>query len=153
MHWIRYSNQVGGFSFIELMMAIAVLVLLAGLAIPFYQSFQVSSNLDNTTQEMASTLRRAQGMAMGSKQWSAWGVHLEAHKYIVFAGAAYNAGDPTNETFTTPQNITVSTTAGSDIVFTRVKGETSNVGTVTLQSANNESTAITINARGIINVQ
>jgi hypothetical protein len=90
---------------------------------------------------------------MGSKQWSPWGVHLEAHRYIVFAGLAYNASDPTNEIFNIPPTITVSTTAGADIIFSRVKGETSNTGTIILQSTNNQSSAITINQRGIINVQ
>ncbi|MFH1207737.1 MAG: prepilin-type N-terminal cleavage/methylation domain-containing protein [Patescibacteria group bacterium] len=153
MHKVPYIIRAGGFSLIELMMVIGILVLLAGLSIPFYQSFQVGSQMDNTTREVASTLRRVQGLAMGSRQWSQWGVHLEAHRYIVFAGAAYNAGDPANEIFTAPTTITISTTAGADIIFSRVKGETSNVGTITLQSTNNESSAIIINSRGIINVQ
>ncbi|MFA6552960.1 MAG: GspH/FimT family pseudopilin [Patescibacteria group bacterium] len=149
----QHQNRAGGFSLIELLIVIGVLVLVAGLSIPFYQSFQVSSNLDNTTGEVTSALRRVQGMAMGSQQWSPWGIHLESRRYILFAGAAYAAGDPTNEVFTIPQNITISTTTGTDIIFSRVKGETSNTGTVTLRSSNNESSTLTINSQGIINVQ
>ncbi|MFA5051936.1 MAG: prepilin-type N-terminal cleavage/methylation domain-containing protein [Patescibacteria group bacterium] len=153
MHQRTHLNRTGGFSFIEVMMVMAVLVLLAGLAIPFYQSFQVSSGLDNTTREVASALRRTQGLAMGSQQWSAWGVHIGTHQYVIFPGTVYNPSEPKNEIFTIPQSITLSSSAGADIVFSRIKGETANAGTLTLQTVNNEAASITINQRGIINVQ
>lgn len=135
------------------MMVIGIMVLLAGLAIPFYQSFQVSSGLDNATRELVSTLRRVQNLAMGSDQWSPWGVHIEAHRYVVFVGTSYNAADPHNESYSVSPTVTISSAAGTDIVFARITGTTSNVGTVTLQTTTNESTSVVITSLGTVYVQ
>jgi len=67
MRYYQTKERGAGFTFIEVLIVIAILGVIAGFAIPFYQSFQVASNLDNTAQQLVSTLRLAQARAMASR--------------------------------------------------------------------------------------
>lgn len=142
----------GGFTFMEVLIVIALLVGLTGLAIPFYQSFQVGSQLDNTTQELSQTLRRAQAKAMATEFLSAFGVHFESESFTVFEGTSYVSGDPINEVTPFTSAITITPAMGSEIIFSSLYGETTNTGTITIIASNGASRTLTINDLGVVDV-
>jgi prepilin-type N-terminal cleavage/methylation domain-containing protein len=142
---------VKGFTFIEVLIVIALLGLLVGLSIPFYQSFQVSNQLDTTAFEIVQTLRLAQAKAMAGENEENFGVHFESQKFVLFEGDVYQNADPANEVTEIPKTLSVATSFGQNIIFSRIKGETSPGGTVTVRSDINESKAIQINVKGNIN--
>ena len=139
-----------GFTFIEVLLVIALLGLLVGLLVPFYQSFQVSNQLDTTAFEIVQTLRMAQARAMAGDEGSIFGVHLESQKFVLFKGGVYQNGEVANEINEVPRTLNVSTSFGPDITFSKIKGETSTAGTITILSDINESKVIQINAKGNI---
>ncbi|MFA5134899.1 MAG: type II secretion system protein [Patescibacteria group bacterium] len=146
---IQCRVQSNGFTFIEVLIVIGMLGLLSGLAIPFYQSFQVDSRLDDTAHEAAQALRRAQSMAMASDALSAFGVHFDGQQFVLFRGHAYVPGDQFNDVVDVSQPLSVT---AADVVFEAVTG-TAAPATVTISAAAGRSRTLTINNLGIVNVQ
>lgn len=145
----QHHVQLRGFTFLEVLVVLGVLGVLVGLAIPFYQSFQVDSRLDDTAHEVVQTLRIAQSKAMASESFSAHGVHFEAQRFILFRGDTYVVGDPFNEVTGVAQPL--SFTSG-DIVFDTVTGIT--VGsTITVSTSTGRTRTVTINSLGVVDVQ
>jgi len=145
---IRYR----GMTLIEVLLVIGLLGALVGLAIPFYQSFQVTSELDNTTHEIISALRLAQGRAMASENFESHGVHFETGEFTVFSGDEYDANDPKN--FATEISRTLSINAESaDMIFTKVMGIPENTFGVVITSSSGEQRLISVNEMGMVNEQ
>jgi len=139
-----------GFTFVEVLLVIGILGIIVGLAIPFYQSFQISSRLDDTTQEAIQTLRRAQLKAMASEDFSDFGVHFEPQRFVLFKGDAYNPADLLNETVNLPSVLSISPVA--DIVFSAIKGAVGGTASITIQTRSGETNTININELGVVNV-
>lgn len=142
----------GGFTLLEVMLVIGILGLIVGLAIPFYQSFQLSTQLDNTSRELMRAFRQAQTRAMASESFSAFGVHLEQQKFVVFKGDTYSVADPANEVTEMPGVVSLSSLT-SDVIFTKVKGYPNTTATVTVSTPYGESRTITINEEGVVDVR
>ena len=148
----RHYQRTHGFTLIEVILVIGLIGLLAGLAIPLYQRFQVSSELDDTAHGVTQSLRFAQARAMASDGWQAYGVHFEDTRYVVFAGTEYQADDPQNEATDIPSVLRLAPEY-TDVVFDRVTGQTSMAGAIKIQTDGTESRMITINELGIIDEQ
>jgi len=141
-----------GFTFVEVLVSLGIIGLLIGLAIPFYQTFYLSSQLDNTTSELIQTLRKAQLKAMASEGDQAFGVRLEQRRFILFRGF-YNPSDSYNEITQLPNTLTLTSSVGQDVVFNELKGTTFNIGTITISLSGNRSRKISIiNQLGTIDV-
>lgn len=149
---IRVQRQVKGFSLIEVLLILAILGLVGGMSIPFYQSFQVKSELENTTKEITQTIRRAQITAMSSEGLTAHGIHFSGQQYILFRGAVYNPADIYNEAFDIASTLSVFTGGNDDIIFSSVSGIPNVEATIIINSNNGASNSITINGLGVLNV-
>ena len=134
-------------------MTIAILGMIAGLTIPFYQVFQISSQLDNATNELGQSLQRAQEKAMSSQGGQPAGVHLQSGSFTLFLGNSYSPADPANETVALPPTVSLTQGTGVDVIFSRHTGETVNTGVITLTTTSNKFRAISINSLGVVNVQ
>ncbi|MFA6496781.1 MAG: hypothetical protein WCV50_06785 [Patescibacteria group bacterium] len=148
---LRSVNK--GFTFVEVLLIIGILGATIGLAIPFYQSFQVASQLDNYSEEVAQSLRQAQLKAMASEQNSDYGLHFEAGQFSLFRGSAYSAADKYNLIIELPGTLRLDYGANQDIIFHRVSGQTGGVFSVRLITNNGKSKIININEFGVVNVQ
>lgn len=152
---------VKGFTLLEILIVIALFGIVVGLSIPFYQSFQVSNQLDTTTFEIVQALRRAQASTMAGEDNQIFGVHFESQKFVLFRGFRgdiYLPNDQYNEINEIPKTLTISTSFGQNISFSKIKGEVSLPPPpipafpwkITLHSTTNESKIIQINAKGTI---
>lgn len=149
---MKFFSAKRGFTFVEILVVLGVIGLLTGLAIPFYQTFYIDSQLDNTTSELIQTLRRAQLKAMASEDDQTFGVHLEQRRFVLFKGSTYNPSDSYNEVNQLPNTLTLTSGVGPNVVFNQLKGTTTNIGNITISSVNNRSQIISINEVGRINV-
>lgn len=140
-----------GFTFIEVLLVIAIIGLIGGLAIPFYQSFQVSSQLDDTTQAVVQALRRAQAEAMASVGYESAGVHFEQNRFVVFRGKEFNSSDPFNENTEAPRTLSIQAEV-KDLIFTRVRGTSLTPGTIVMKDNIGGSRTITVNEEGAVDV-
>ena len=88
-------NNCSGFTLLEIMIVIGLMVIFAVLTIPYGMNFYQSRILEEETRAVSNILARAQSHAMAGKEDSDWGIrfyHNEA-KYVLFKGSRYNQRD------------------------------------------------------------
>lgn len=147
MSKIRIDNQ--GFTLMEVILVLAMLVLLLSLGLPFYQRYQNRNDLDLATISVAQNLRRAQSLARAVDANSAWGVAVQSGKIILFQGSSYASR---NTNYDEVMNIPLSLIPSNitEIVFAKFTGLPLSSGTMTLTSETiNEVKNITINSKGM----
>jgi len=142
-----------GFTIIELTLVIAIFIIIAGLSLPFLQSFQTSTDLNTYTQTLTQTLRRAQQKAWFGQNNAGWGVFFDnsQKKFILFSGANYAGRNPDfDEINDYPEIFQITPDFGNEINFAIYSGQPQMVGQITISSPNNETKIIMINSLGIV---
>lgn len=139
-----------GFTIIELILVVAIVALIAALSSPFYSRFLLQNSVDNTTNQLLGSLRKAQTYAMAGKQTSAWSVNFSSNTITLYMGTTFAGHDATyDETFSV--NPAVSVSGMTDISYARITGlPTPTSATITISSGNNNET-ITLNSQGVVN--
>lgn len=148
----RSSNT--GFSYIELLVVMGVIVLLAGLTFRSYRTITASKSLSGDAMRVVAELIKARSLTLASKNADQYGVHFGATSVTLFEGASYSVGNAGNVVSTLSPLLTISsiTLSGgaSDVIFDRLTGTTAQNGTITLSSTDNStSKTITIYETGL----
>ncbi|OGF62775.1 hypothetical protein A2662_00215 [Candidatus Giovannonibacteria bacterium RIFCSPHIGHO2_01_FULL_45_33] len=127
-----------GFTLLEILVSMAIIVVLSALIFSVMSSFGESNKLTEANSGIIGLLRDARSRTLASEFGSNFGVHFENTKAVLFRGDVYDSASPANESYLLPPSIEISAidlTAGAvDTVFTRLYGTTTASGTVTLRS-------------------
>lgn len=137
-------KKAEGFTLIELVVIIGILIILIIIAFPGFNSFKKESDLENSTEEIISTLRLAQAKALASEGASQYGVFFntstDPHRYILFKGINYSSrATSSDEIHNLPKPIEIyeiDLWSGKETVFERVTGyvsSTSPLGKVSIR--------------------
>lgn len=155
----RFFNN--GFTLVEILLVIGIVGVIVGLAIPFYQNYQISTQLDTNSFQLVQTLRKAQALAMASQDYQTFGVHFEPRKFVLFKGSVYNVSDQNNEVYELPSSLSLITNS-PQILFSQVKGlptlsgpspvPTTTLLSVTLRSNNNQVKIVNVNEAGKVDL-
>lgn len=138
-----------GFTLLEVLLSVAAIAIIAGISIPFYQSFQVRNDLDITANTWVQTLRRAQVLSQSVDGDTTWGVKVQSASLTLFKGASYAArATSSDEVFNVPTSITPS--GITEVVFNKFSGFPQTTGTTTLTASTAEIRIININAKGTL---
>lgn len=132
-----------GFSLIEFILVIAIILALGALSSVFYSRFLNQNSVSTVSDQFASELRKAQIYAMAGKQNTNWGVKYNANTITLFAVTSVAF----NETFTVNSNIAIS--GFSQIIFAKATGIPDIPQTITISGGGNTKT-ITINSQGTV---
>ena len=126
-----------GFTLIEALTIVGILIVLIAVSIPAFRFFQKESDLNNSVEEALNTLRLAQNKTIASEGASQYGVHFEAGKCVLFKGTTYNPSASDNEIHNLPQSVEIDKVelagGGQEVVFARVTGTTNQFGKVYFQ--------------------
>lgn len=145
-----------GFTLLEIIISIAIFSVILATVIPSLMTFRRSSILNTETQEVVTLANRARLLSVSSKNDQQFGVHFESGKVVLFQGATYTAGAPTNEERVLDSSITGTTVldgGGSEVLFAKVTGEASKVATTTLLvSGTTSSTTVLILKTGVVTI-
>ncbi len=100
-------------------------------------------------------LNQARNLTLLSKNATVYGVHFASPDYVLFTGSSYSSSDPNNQIFTLSSPDTVLTLSltggGSEVVFKRLSGETTQDGTITVSSPGISKTkTVTIYKTGLV---
>lgn len=144
-HTVRSDS---GFTMLEVLLAIVLVSILAGMSIPVYQSFQARNDLGIAAGTVAHALRRAQTLSRSVASDSSWGVYIQNESVTLFRGVNYANRDEGDDEISSIPGIT--TSGLQEIVFSRLSGEPVTTGSLTLTSLTNETRTITINEKGTI---
>jgi len=128
------TNQ--GFSVIEILVVLAVLMIVSGLVVPGFNFFRRQNSLNATAQEIINTLRLTQNKTLASEGNSSFGIYFESDKYTIFKGAAFVESSLNNEVHAIDTSLRISAidlNIPPAVVFERLTGNTTNYGTITLE--------------------
>lgn len=148
-----------GMTLLELLIVIAIIIVLSVIVTPSLSKFKAERSLVNTAEDIVSVLNKARNDTIGSLGGNQYGVHLDTNKFTYFIAPTYINGTSTNIVTTLDDSITIPSSGGinlngggSDIIFTRITGDTSNYGTIVLQLSSDATRqkTITINKTGVI---
>lgn len=144
-----------GFSIVEMLVVVAVGVIVTAILTGSFSKAPQLQALDKGTAVVLSLLEEARGRAVSAKDASAYGVHFETAKALLFAGPVYSASAASNVVEPMNPLVRISSIAlaggGSEVVFNRLSGDTAQYGTVTLSlvASTTQTRVITVAATGI----
>ncbi len=140
-----------GFTLLELVIVIAIMTLAAGIIIWSLAAFQSRQTAANAAAEIISALTLARAQTLNGLADQVHGIHFTANNFTAFVGSSFNNNDSNNKT-TSFNGVTLNLNlvgGGSDIIFDRLTGGTSDTGVITVNSGNVVKT-ITILSSGLI---
>lgn len=140
-----------GFTFLEMLLVLAIFAILAAVSIPVYENLQLGTDLDTTAVQLAVTIRRAELKARAVDADSPWGVELVPGSIVLFRGSDYaNRQSNFDEVTTLPNTITVS--GLTEIDFAKFTALPAMVGSIQLASPAGTK-MITLNSQGMVDIQ
>lgn len=151
---IQIKNK--GFTLLEVMVALSILVLISVFLVSPLMSFYRRIVFNNTVENILSTLEEARKSTLSSYKSSQYGVHFESNRMVFYKGNMFVEPNPDNVE-TTLNNLVeiysiIISGGGSDILFDRLTGETSNGAQLSVRLVNNPAVdrTITVYASGLV---
>jgi prepilin-type N-terminal cleavage/methylation domain-containing protein len=131
------------FTFLELLLVIGIIGILATASTPFFSRFFMQSSVSSSTEHIVSTLRKAQEYTIAGKNDSAWQAKLTRSVLTL----VQQSGNTVFDTYTLNPNVTV---AGlTTVSFTRPLGRIAAPVTVSVSGGNNTK-SISVNTEGVV---
>lgn len=148
-----------GISVLELLMVFAILAIVVSFIILNLTKFRNEQALQNTTSDIISLINEARTKTISSVNSTTYGVHFETSRAVLFVGSSFTEPNSNNKQVDINSAVSIPASGGislngggSDVVFTRISGDTTNYGTiiVRLVSDATRQKTITINKTGIV---
>jgi type II secretory pathway pseudopilin PulG len=158
------SKQLSlGFTFVELIVTIAILITLFSIAGMSLVGVTRTTSIASSTDRLLADVREQQlksqvGDTEGRSTPDTYGMYFDTSSYTMFHGASYNSADPGNFTQSLDTNLQFAS-PGTSIIFSRVSGEVldynPNAHVIVIQDPqSSQQRTITFNRFGVItNVQ
>ena len=148
-----------GISVIEILIVIAVIGILVAIVVPNLTRFRNEQSLKNISADIVSLLNEARNNTISSVNSSQYGVYFESGRAVLFVGSTFTEPNSTNKELSFSSAVTIQSSGGislngggSTVVFSRISGDTSNYGTITIQLVSDSSRQkiITIGKTGLV---
>lgn len=145
---MKKSFLSGGFTLLEILLAVSILVVITGISIPVFRSLQIRNDTEIAVNTIVQSLRRAQTLSQAVDGDSQWGVKVQPGSIVLFKGSTY-AGRVVSfdETFDLPG--TIAPSGVTEIIFSKLTGFSQNTGNLVLTAVNSNKT-IAINEKGTL---
>lgn len=138
-----------GFTLIELILVIAIVLTIGILSNVFYGQFLLRNAVSDTTDRVVGALRQAQWYSVTGKNGGRWGVKVSDDSVTVFQGNSYGSRD-TSLDRVLPANAHVLLSGSPDeIVFARVTGSLIGSASVSV-SGGGIARTVSISEQGVI---
>ena len=136
-----------GFTLMETLLSIGVLLLIAALTMPVGVNFYQRQTVDEAAENLAANLRQARSQAVAGLDDDSYGLYLNNSGYTLFKGANYYdrmAADDVVITLDPGLKLTGTT----EVVFDKMTGSSQPADYMV--SAGNISSTIHVNAQGVV---
>jgi prepilin-type N-terminal cleavage/methylation domain-containing protein len=154
MRDLEFSNSLPGFTFIESMVVIAVISIIAGISLVGFENLGKSAALKAVREEVYQTLIDARNQTLASKDATVYGVLVGTSSIIRFTGPTYTPGASGNMVYQFEGGVTATgtpVTMATPFIFERLSGALSATGTIFLGNSDGTATrTITVHASGLV---
>lgn len=140
-----------GFTFLELMLVIALLSALAGIGIIGSRYYHLNNYMKIAETNITATLNRAQILSQSQTDDSAWGVHIESGFVRLFQGDDYETRDVQYDQ-DMPVSTAITLSGDTDIYFAKETGLPSASATITALAQNARTFSINLSEQGLATV-
>lgn len=138
-----------GFTLIEVLLVVAIMLTMGTLATSFYGGFVSKQSSIDAQNKVYAIVRQAQAYTMNGRRGTQWGVHAQGNSIVLFSGSSWAARTAAlDQVIELPGNSTVN--AFADIIFSRGSGIPSAATTITI-TATADSKQVTVTTEGAIN--
>lgn len=143
-----------GFTLVELVVVISIIVTLLGFITISLVRSQQSASLTSVEEILLADLKQQQLKAMigdteGRETSDQYGIHFDPNKYVLFHGT-YSAEETSNSVINLDNNMQFNSPL-SDVIFSRISGEISPAVIIELQdNTNSKLKRIYLNTLGVI---
>ncbi len=152
-------NEKLGLTLLEVIVAIAIILLVLGLMIFSLANFRRTQLLSGTTEQLIGLLNEARSRTISAVDGAQHGVHLTSNRAQLFQGAAYSGGT-IKQTLDLDSALTLTWFLGgsagvSDIIFQKLTGKTGQYGTTTLSLTfdSSKNRVISIESTGLVQLK
>lgn len=148
-----------GLTFIEIIIATAIILVLAVFTLVTLNTFRENQSLKNSVNETVSLINQARSKTLSSQDFSQFGVHFESSRAVLFRGTTFTELNPDNVVFALPSSIEISSISlnggGANLIFQKLTGKTGEFGTIVFRVKNDAAKIKTIDIKntGIIDIQ
>lgn len=134
---ILFSDS-SGLTIVELLIALAIIVVLLSVTFSSFLSFKRSRIVAQSSERILVLIREARSLTLASKEGSRYGVYFSSNSVTMYQDT-YSPTNTENKVITIDPPAQISATAlfggGSNLIFDRLTGETSQYGVVTISSS------------------
>lgn len=121
---MKRRPPLSGLTLIELLLVIGILAIVGAFLSRDATQVLSQSYFTNTVERIVRTLHTAQVYSFSGRNDSAWGVHYEPGKVVLFKGTGYVSRDPAFDAVTSiPSAVTI--TGWNDLSFDKLRGKPS----------------------------
>ncbi len=145
-------SQKNGFTLLELLLSVALMGLLAGIAAPMYLSLQAENEVAIAAATIGDVLHRGQIRAQAVDSDSDWGVEMVSSTITIFKGNNFSTHD---QNFDENYNLgaTINLSGLNEVIFNKFSGWTTASGTIVISHQDGRQKNVSISELGIITVQ
>ncbi|MFH1047824.1 MAG: prepilin-type N-terminal cleavage/methylation domain-containing protein [Patescibacteria group bacterium] len=155
LHYFKkYFDACRGFSLIEVILTIALLLGIAMLTMPLMSGSLSQNELDAAADTAADVLNQTRSSAMSGVGEGKFGVHFETDQFVTFVGDVYAVGDSANEYYPLPGFVEITSVTisggGSEMIFANVAGTPLQTGSLVFTDSAGLTRTIAVNAAGTV---
>ena len=150
----RKSNFfVKGFTMVELLLTVALVSVIAGVALPSLGTYYVNNLLKETADEMVDRLKTAQTRSIYGDNGETHGVFFDSNYFVLYLGNEFDVSNPENVDSVIGGRLEIFDIdlENNQVVFNKYSGLPDNAGSLKLKiKGSNRYWLITINEQGMI---
>lgn len=136
-----------GFTLIEVLIVVAILLILVTASVAGLQAFSARARHVNAAHVVLGALEEAHARTLASDNDDAYGVYFETNQVTIYQGTSYVSGDPNNDVRILPAQTNIaliSLGGGDEVQFERLTGSASPTGSITVVDNGDASASSTI---------
>ena len=147
-----HTSSSKGFTLIDTLIALAIVAVIAVIGVASLSNVNKQDALTAEAEKIITLLTRARSLTLEAKNATVYGVHFETQNAVLFTGSTYTSGSVGNHIQRLNDAVKISSIAliggGSDVLFQKLTGATSQSGTVRLSVTSNANASTTITIAG-----
>lgn len=152
---MQTSVDVRGFTFIEIMVVVAIVLVLSAIAVASLSAMQERMVLNSAVNGLVFHLEESKSRSVAGVQGQPHGIYFGADYYVQFQGNEYDPNDSANTVYEIDPRLELSTdilNGEESIAFSRITGTTeeSHIITISLKNQEGNSRSVIVGVGGDI---